>query len=473
MGSLSLKNLYSYSVSLVGAGLDGIYIVQPDLINGKKWYKGTGAVSDFFITWSKPSVPYPLGAWIVAAFTPVYVAEGNATFPWQQNWNTPAGGYISLSPININNNKISIKKQNLISLKSVIFYSEDQATYIFRSATNNTLSNIFNYLEFEAYNDTLEIFYEGSLDGSNKVVLSNGSKWIDMFNNDSNNYIIPANSIIRINLSLNKNILIGGGAVIQKYYGGKINLREFIPKDLPGLQLWLDATVGLYDLAGEPVFNYYQIAKWEDQSGNGRHATQSNPDYMALLQTGSQNKKNGIYFDGENDFYTGIANAIGTFTANSKFTFFIVCKPDLSGRQASYGGGGIIGKRQYGDGRDWYFGVRSNGKFALNNNDGGSTACKVSNSTLTTNTACILGASLDYSASTTPTLYLGSTIETTTNDDASAGWGTGDGEIGRGYTSSSYYFKGEIFEILIYDSVLSLKNREKVFNYLKNKWDIQ
>jgi len=113
MGSLSFKNLNNYSVSLVGQGIDGIYIVQPDLINGKKYYKGTGAVSDFFITWSNPTGPYPLGFWAVAVFTPIYVAPGNATFPWQQNWNTPEGGYISLSPININNNKTSIKKQNL------------------------------------------------------------------------------------------------------------------------------------------------------------------------------------------------------------------------------------------------------------------------------------------------------------------------------------------------------------------------
>jgi len=113
MGSLSLKNLYSYSVSLVGGGVDGIYIVEPYLINGKKCYKGTGAVSDFFISWNNPGGPYPLGCWSVAAFIPVYVAPGNATFPWQQNWNTPEGGHISLSPININNNKISIKKQNL------------------------------------------------------------------------------------------------------------------------------------------------------------------------------------------------------------------------------------------------------------------------------------------------------------------------------------------------------------------------
>lgn len=250
--------------------------------------------------------------------------------------------------------------------------------------------------------------------------------------------------------------------------------KSVFPRTISGLTLWLDgndtSTLFDSDTGGNQVIgDGTAVGRWQDKSGNNYHATQSSASLRAVFKRSIRNNKNIIRFDGTDDFYTGISNAIGTLTANSKFTFFIACIPDLTGRQPSFGGGGIIGKRQFGDSRDWYFGVRSSGKFAFNNN-AGSNACKVSNSTLVTNTAYIIGASLDYNTSSIPTIYLGATAETTTNDDGSGGWGIGDGEIGRGYTVSSYYFKGDLCEIIIYNSVLSISNRQKIVNYLNNKW---
>jgi hypothetical protein len=128
--------------------------------------------------------------------------------------------------------KTSIKKQNLSILKGQGFYPESEVIYIFKSAVNNTLGSIFNYLQFEDYIEILNIYYEGSISGQLINFASDGSGWTDLdtFEN-RNNYVIPANSIITINLGSDKNITVGGGAIIQRYNSGKISLNTYIAND--------------------------------------------------------------------------------------------------------------------------------------------------------------------------------------------------------------------------------------------------
>lgn len=258
------------------------------------------------------------------------------------------------------------------------------------------------------------------------------------------------------------------------FFGGA---PAFRPSDISGLQLWLDATTGLFDATsgGNSVTtNASAVARWEDQSGNGRHATQATSGYRATLRTSVQNSRNIIRFDGTDDFYTGVANALPPVNTNTRLTFFMACIPDLSGRQSLYGGGGIIRGMEANNSEGWYFGFRSTGKFAFNVNSGAN-ACIVSTSTLTTNTAYVIGSIYDGGSSTTPstriTNYLSATAETDVLDDGSGGWGVGE-EIGRGYESASYYFKGDLCELVIYDSVLSSANITSVVNYLKSRWGI-
>jgi hypothetical protein len=144
-----------------------------------------------------------------------------------QNGQGPAGTITILENISGKNNKISIKKQNLSTLKGAGFYPSEEIFYIFKSPVNNILANIFNYLQFEDYLEVLNIYYEGSFSGQVIPFGSDGSGWTDFdtFEN-RNNYVIPTNSLIVINLSSNKNITVGGGAIIQKYYSGKITLKK-------------------------------------------------------------------------------------------------------------------------------------------------------------------------------------------------------------------------------------------------------
>ena len=257
--------------------------------------------------------------------------------------------------------------------------------------------------------------------------------------------------------------------------------RVFSPTNISGLQLWLDATTGLFDATsgGSAVTtDGSSIARWEDRSVNARHATQSTSGNRAVLKTSIQNSRNIIRFDGSDDFYSGLSSALSNTTSTNKFSFYIAWIPDLSSRQSAYGGGGLLRKMTNGGSgdTDWYFGVRSGGRFAINIT-GGANKAVTSTTSLTTNTSYVVGLVFDGSASATVVsdrikLYLGTTEETKILDDGSGGWGNGDGEIGRGYTSSSYYFKGDVCEIVVYDSVLSADNRTKVSDYLKSKWGI-
>jgi hypothetical protein len=113
MGSLSLKNISSYSFYLNITGgsafLTDTYIVQNRLFNGKKYYQAQNSI--YLIFWSTFGSQWRL-AFSLGAAGPE-IGTGDTQFPWEANW----GGGVAFSLLNINNNKISIKKQNLGSGK--------------------------------------------------------------------------------------------------------------------------------------------------------------------------------------------------------------------------------------------------------------------------------------------------------------------------------------------------------------------
>lgn len=112
MGSLSLKNITSYSVILIENGISDIFIVQSTLFNGKKFYKSTNT-PNLFIFWRSTSNAWELGSGIGVGDQ----AIGNTQYPWEADWSSLN---IVVEKININNNKISIKPQNIIVSSGVI-----------------------------------------------------------------------------------------------------------------------------------------------------------------------------------------------------------------------------------------------------------------------------------------------------------------------------------------------------------------
>jgi hypothetical protein len=122
---------------------------------------------------------------------------------------------------------ISIKKQNLSILKSSNYYpSPQESIYIFKSATTNLLGTIFNYAQFEPYGDVISIYTEGNLNSSTSFLTDGFTFIYDDFTTNANNYVIPANSLLIFSTAFDINITVGGGAIIQKYYSGNLQIQK-------------------------------------------------------------------------------------------------------------------------------------------------------------------------------------------------------------------------------------------------------
>jgi hypothetical protein len=96
------------------------------------------------------------------------------------------------------------------------------------------------------------------------------------------------------------------------------------PNLISGLQLWLDAsdTSTLYDAtAGGSLVTTdgSAVARWNDKSGNNRHATQATSNARPLLKTGANgiNSKTVLSFDGSNDFLTSSVTGFKNLSAAS------------------------------------------------------------------------------------------------------------------------------------------------------------
>lgn len=88
------------------------------------------------------------------------------------------------------------------------------------------------------------------------------------------------------------------------------------PSTIGTLALWLDGSdrSSLYDATtgGSLVTNGGAVARWEDKSGNGRHATQSTANNRPIWQ--SYGDVGGLLFDGSNDTLTGSFPTLGEQT---------------------------------------------------------------------------------------------------------------------------------------------------------------
>jgi hypothetical protein len=111
---------------------------------------------------------------------------------------------------------------------------------------------------------------------------------------------------------------------------------------IAGLQLWLDAsdastlfdaTTGGYAVAADGA-----VARWEDKSGNARHATQDTSQSRPIRKLSVQNGLGGLRFDGSNDFLT---TATGYHT--SDVTIFVVAKRSSGETDALFQSGNSTG----------------------------------------------------------------------------------------------------------------------------------
>jgi len=238
----------------------------------------------------------------------------------------------------------------------------------------------------------------------------------------------------------------------------------FSPADISGLQLWLDATTGLYDATSggsEVTADGASVARWEDQSGNGYHVTQGTANDQPVLKTSQQNSLNIVRFDGVNDFLFGSTNF--PITGSSNRTVFTVFKRvDGAARYiASWGLATSVGVFS-GYSSEYYLRFSSTIKGYTNQGANGQwTLWSVvgDGSTLNDYNSYFDDGGIATSNTSSNT---GATINTT----ATALY------IGRASFFRLAYQDGDMAEVLIYDSALSDADREAVRDYLNAKWAI-
>lgn len=248
------------------------------------------------------------------------------------------------------------------------------------------------------------------------------------------------------------------------------------PNQFSGLQLWLDASDSstLYDdvVGGNQVsLNDSLVARWEDKSGNGRHATQSLNSARPLLKVAAKNNTNALKFDGIGDFFN-VAGATSLFS--NSHTIFAVAQTSVGGRdnatelfQAVIAAAGFhqtISFQGYPNstiirGEIW------------NSTDSEST---ISNLSYNQGDWCVATKRVNSTGFPSVQLFLNSVAGPVRQLTTFPLRTTANVRIGAANTVSPYawFLNGHVCEIIIYNSLLSLNNIKSIESYLKNKWAI-
>lgn len=103
---------------------------------------------------------------------------------------------------------------------------------------------------------------------------------------------------------------------------------EWLPTSESGLTVWHRSGYGYWqDTAGTSAAtaDTTAVARWDDQSGNNRHATQATGAKCPLLRTAVINGHSVLRFDGSNDCLQ--STAMSNLIANSASSFFAVLCP--------------------------------------------------------------------------------------------------------------------------------------------------
>ena len=259
------------------------------------------------------------------------------------------------------------------------------------------------------------------------------------------------------------------------------------PNDIAGLQLWLDASDAstLFDATtgGSLVAADGAVARWEDKSGYGRHATQATSGSRPLRKTAIQGGKDALRFDGSNDFIS-VASSTATFSflhaANS--TVFAVVKRTggTSGAFLNNSNGG--GTSHNGSSYSIVNGSGTNDRVVHNIFRGQSGTSTCGNVSANGSVANAFSAFSFVGRPTSGTASLRSAMRINaggviSNNTETSSAGTGDAytnlSVGTDNWNVDQGFCGcDIAEIIIYNTALSDTDRAAVEAYLIGKWAI-
>lgn len=226
---------------------------------------------------------------------------------------------------------------------------------------------------------------------------------------------------------------------------------SFQPKDISGLEIWLDASdsATLFDASsgGSLPANNVDIRRWEDKSGNNRHFTKSSGG-VPNRQTSVVNSRDAVRFRGVSET---LIRTNGTLSASNMKNLFFVSR--TSDTQYVF----LASSSTNGA----YFDATQNNTGNPLGGDGGTVdTYRVNGVNISKTRAALLTAR----GSTTNILSLIgmnlSNVASWTNIEFNYRWGSFD--VSDGYAC----------ELLIYSSIFSTTNRDRIERYLANKWGV-
>jgi len=242
----------------------------------------------------------------------------------------------------------------------------------------------------------------------------------------------------------------------------------FDPRAIAGLLGWWDASDSstLFDATsgGSPVAADGAVARWQDKSGGGRHATQGTSNNRPLRRIAQRNGLDVLQFDGTNDTLD-----VPAITIPSSHTVFSVFSRGSSGVSSIALGNNdaTFAARRY---SAWWFTDnvvydRSNAT-AFTTHGGASTATGYF--VVTTTRDATTSVSVRRNAAVLGTVTTGDSVTT----PASGTWV----KIGATRTGSApgvdVCHNGNLCELLIYNTALADAPRDAVESYLSRKWGI-
>lgn len=246
-----------------------------------------------------------------------------------------------------------------------------------------------------------------------------------------------------MNLAMRMKLLMGGRGA-----------RAFVPTDIAGLQLWLKADAGTFQDAAKTTpasADTDPVGVWDDQSGNGKDATQATAGSKPLLKTNILNAKPVVRFDNVDDVL--LHTAINLGTANTVFVVFIP-----RGTVNDVILGGTSGN---------YAPFTATTEVYYSTNAGTQRYVSVSASAWVTGQAYLIeivrsGTSVSFyrdgvQLGTTQTLVVSENLTLSA--------------IGA-YADASIPTNGDIGEVLEYSAALSLADRQRVRTYLDERWNL-
>jgi hypothetical protein len=243
-------------------------------------------------------------------------------------------------------------------------------------------------------------------------------------------------------------------------------VRPFSPISISGITAWWDASdaATLFDAvdAGSAVSADGAVARMEDKTGNNRHFRASTAGTRPIRKTAVQNGRDAIRFDGSNDRMFSSADFDDAFSSTASTCFIVAKATAVTTNNAVIYENEVV-LSETGGLHSWFV-LKSDDTVASSGFDSDD---RVASLTYIPGSWVVLTSWHD-----------GSNIFASINGGtpASTALGTRTGttfalNLGADY-SQTYFFNGDVGEIIAYNQALSSGNRSAVQSDLMTKWGI-